>query len=195
MRAEELSGKLLIADDVWESRDYLGMSQIGGCPRWLYTKMTNGQGQPGGRALLAMHEGRMHREDILERLLQAQVRVTGRGRELVAGFDERFRGHIVGEVDGDALGIKTVRDWEALNQVVEDGPRPRDRDQMQMYLRYGGYRRGLIIYKERQGGEVWVCWVSLDVARGRWLEEKARRVLAAVDAGEPPECECGRCDD
>lgn len=192
MRAEELSGKLMIADE-WEQRDYLGMSQIGGCPRWLYSKLMNGQKRPGGRALLAMHEGRMHRGDILERLKIAGVQVVGRDRELVAGFDERVRGHVLGEVDGDLLLIKTLRDWDALASVMERGPRPRDRDQVQMYMRYGGYRRGLIVYKERQGGDVWVCWASVNEERGARLEEKARRVLAAVDAGEPPECECGRC--
>ena len=193
MRAEELSDRLLLAVDGWEGRDYLGMSQIGGCPRWLYEKLTNGQQQPGRRALLAMHEGRMHRRDILERLKVAGVAVTGQGRELTAGFDERVRGHVQGEIDGDLLLIKTVRDWDALSQVMERGPRPRDRDQIQMYMRYGGWQRGLIIYKDRQGGDVWVCWASVDEERGARLERKARMILAAVDAGEAPECECGRC--
>lgn len=198
MRAEELRRKVFRTAAIgdWKGHSYLGMSQIGRCPRWLYGNLTNGQRQPGGRALLAIHEGQIHRRDVLERLQAAGVRVTRQQSLLVASFDRRFRGHIVGEVDGDVLGIKTVRDWGALSLVMKCGPRPHDRDQMQMYMRYGygGYRRGLIIYKERQGGEVWVCWVSVDEERGRWLEGKAQRILRAVDAGEPPECTCGRCD-
>ncbi len=192
MRAEELS-RLLVVDD-WERRDYLGMSQIGSCPRWLYASLVDGNGhRPTRRVLLAMHEGQVHQADILERLERAGVRVTNRGRELV-GFDERLRGHVLGEVDGDVLLIKTLPDWDALNQVMEHGPRPRDRDQMQLYMRYGGYQRGLIVYKERRGGEVWVCWVTRDEQRGRELEEKAEGILAAVDGGQLPRCTCGRCD-
>ena len=195
MRVEELSEKISSSLHEWEGRDYLGMSQISRCPRWLYRNLMNGRRPPGGRALLAIHEGQMHQEDILERLRIAKVQVDARGRELVAPFDERVRGHIVGEIDGDVLLIKTLRDREAITSVMERGPRPWDRDQMQMYMRYGGYRRGMVVYKERQSGDVWVCWVTYNEERGQRLEEKARMVLAAVDAGEPPECECGRCDD
>lgn len=196
MRAETLKQALqdAVVHTLEDGRDYLGMSQIGRCSRELYEQMVYGQRQPWGRWLWLCHEGYVHQADVLERLRQERVPVLNANRELVAGFDERFRGHIDGEVDGDLLEIKSVNDWAALREIVERGPRPRDRDQVQAYMRYGGYARALIVYKARQSGELWVCWESLDEERGAALERKAQAVLAAVDARQPPACDCGWCE-
>lgn len=182
-----------IADEWDDGRDYLGMSVIGQCPRHLYDRMVNGRRKSGRRNVRRCHEGLIHEADVIKRLEAADVPVVNRGRELVGPFERRFLGHIDGEVDGDLLEIKTVEDLGALQNVMDRGARPRDRDQMQAYMRYGGYERALIVYKCRADGDMWVVEVWRDDAEGGRLEEKARVVLEAVDSGEPPACVCGRC--
>ncbi len=182
-----------IKDDWDDGRDYLGMSAIGQCPRKLYNDLAKGRRRPKDRGIRYCHEGYLHERDVIERLEAAGVPVLNQQRELVAGFDERFRGHIDGEVDGDLLEIKSVEDYDALDNIRDKGPRSRDRAQVQMYMRYGGYDRALIVYKVRANGELWVAWLRRNDLAGEELERKAHEVLEAVDAGEVPECECGRC--
>jgi hypothetical protein len=139
------------------------------------------------------HEGYLHERDVIERLEAAGVPVLNRQRELVAEWDERFRGHIDGEVDGDLLEIKGLEDGQALDNVRKMGPRSRDRSQVQAYMRYGEYYRALIVYKVRSNGEMWVCWLRRDDEMGEEIERKARMVLQAVDDDQAPECTCGYC--
>ena len=141
-----------------------------------------------------MHEGLVHERDIIERLIAAEVPVLNQGREVVAPFDPRCVGHIDGEVDGDLLEIKSCTS-EAFELVRWKGAKPRHEDQVQMYMRYGGYARALIVYKCRSTGEVWVVEVEQDEAAGDELERKAKEIFAAVDRGVAPECTCGRCRD
>jgi len=104
---------------------------------------------------------------------------------------ERLRGHIDGELDGDLLEIKSVEDDQALDAIRLYGPRTYDLDQVQAYCRWGGYEQALVVYKSRASGRVWVVWVLAAEERGWALEAKARAVLAALDGGEAPGCECG----
>jgi len=180
--------------DEWDdSRTYLGMSRIGECPRRLYEDFVDGRERPGIAGLRYCHEGYLHEADIVGRLEKAGIPVANRGRELVAPFDPRFRGHIDGEIGGDLLEIKSVTP-EKLNEVRLNGPLPAHRDQAQIYMRYGRYGQAWIVYKARADGSVWVCSIRRDDRRGAELEDKARAILAAVDAGQPPACECGRCE-
>jgi len=195
MKAEEMRRVLnsAIMADWDDGRTYLGMSGIGQCSRKLYNDLVQGRRRPSDRGIRYCHEGYLHEQDVIERLNQEGVRVLEQGRELVAGFDERFRGHIDGEVDGDLLEIKSVEDYEALDNIRSRGARTRDRAQVQAYMRYGEYERALIVYKVRSNGDLWVVWVMRDEAEGERLETKALGILEAVDRMEPPVCECGRC--
>lgn len=183
------------ADDADRSdpRDYLGMSKIGDCARQLYLDLTNGRMQPQGLALARCHEGMLHQRDVIERLERSGIPVLERDRELVAPFDERFKGHIDGEVDGDLLEIKSLETLDDLAEVRAHGPRERDQAQVQAYMRYGDYHRALIVYKVRSNGALWVVYVNRRDALGKRLERKARDVLEALDRGLPPACTCGYC--
>ena len=176
-----------------EDRDYLGMSQIWKCARKLYLDMVNGRRQLQDQALRRCHEGYLHQEDVLDRLDRAGVPVLEQDRELVAPFDERFRGHIDGEIDGDLLEIKSLEKFPDLVQIQKQGPRDRERFQVQAYMRYGDYDRALIVYKVRADGALWVVYMTRKDGIGDRIESKARTVLEAVDRGYPPACTCGHC--
>lgn len=178
--------------DEWEERDYLGMSQIWDCPLRLYRGLVYGRRPPGRTGLLYCHEGYVHQRDVLERLERAGIVVSDQERELVAPFDDRFRGHIDGVVGGRLLEIKSVN-RRGFEWVMRHGARDRHVDQVQAYLRYGGWGEAAIVYKCRDDGDLWVVEVGRDEGLGDLVEEKARGVLGAVDRGEPPGCECGRC--
>jgi hypothetical protein len=130
---------------------------------------------------------------VIERIREIGVEVTNAQRELMAPFDERFRGHIDGEIEGDLLEIKSVDDLRFGHVMNLGRPFEEHVDQVQMYMRYGGYERALLVYKCRNTGDVLVKELARDERLGLALEEKAHLILAAVDAGEPPACTCGYC--
>jgi len=176
-----------------EDRRYLGMSAIGKCARFLYGELVNGREAPSEKSKRYFHEGYLHERDVIERIAEVGVAVEHHNRELIAPFDDRFRGHIDGEIEGDLLEIKSVDD-ERFCRVMDSGrPFEEHMDQVQMYMRYGGYVRALLVYKCRNTGDVLVKKIERDERRGSALEQKAMAILAAVDAGEPPACTCGHC--
>lgn len=176
----------------WDDGGRHFMSQIGQCPRKIWRDLVNGHQRPSNQGRRYCHEGLVHEADVIERLEGAGVPVLNQGMELVAGFDERVVGHIDGEVDGDLLEIKTCT-RPAFDNVRWRGAKRRHEEQVQLYLRYGEYERGLIVYKCRDTGEIWVVEVRRDDEVGKMLEERAKAILKAVDRGKAPECTCGRC--
>ena len=174
-------------------RSYLGMSQIARCPAELYDDLVDGREAPGPGLCALFHEGYLHQYDV-ERCL-GDLGLFGPGRELVAEWDARFRGHTDGELldePPELLEIKSVN-AERFTWVREENRCFEEHyDQVQMYLLHGGYERGMVLYKDRENGRVWPVPVRLDLKRARELVEKARAVLRAVDEGRRPRCTCGR---
>lgn len=199
MKAEVLHDVLedSISGEGNDGRQYLGMSQLGKCPRRIFFDLVKGRQAMGPEQLRRCHEGLVHQADVIARIEVEGVKVINRDRELVGPWNGRFSrqllGHIDGEIDGDLLEIKTLETWENLERIRSEGPRERDRAQCQAYMRYGGYYRALIVYKVRADGSTWVCWLNRSEGTGERLERKAEMVLQAIDDGEPPACECGRC--
>lgn len=178
--------------DEWDDGGRHFMSQIGQCPRKVWRDLVDGHQRPSNQGRRYCHEGLVHEQDIIERLEAFGVPVLNQGAELVAGFDERVVGHIDGEVDGDLLEVKSCT-RPAFDNVRWRGAKRRHEEQVQLYLRYGEYERGLIVYKCRDTGEIWVVEVRRDDEVGRMLEERAMAILRAVDRGVAPGCTCGRC--
>jgi len=182
------------ASEEWDpDRKYLGMSAIGHCPQKLYFDLIYGRRTPSHKQLLRCHEGYLHESDVIDRLCRLDFAITNTNREIVAPFEHgRFRGHIDGEIPDRMLEVKSVNQRK-FDRVRHQGPFANHRDQVQAYMRYGGYERCLIVYKNRESGEIWCFEIDVDPAHGERIERKAREILAAVDRREPPECTCGHC--
>lgn len=94
--------------------------------------------------------------------------------------------------DGRLLEIKSTHSAK-MEQIRAERRLPRRHfEQVQCYMRHGGYSEAVVVYVARDTGEVWVDWARQMEDVGRRLDEKAHRVLAALDTGERPACECGR---
>ncbi len=177
-----------------QHRAYLGMSAISECPLELYRRFLGGQ-TLNDRAHAFCYLGYLFERDCKARLLAIGQYVAGSERELVAPWDARFQGHTDGETAaGDLLEIKSVSENRLLRIRQDEGRLPNEHFyQVQTYLRYGPYERALVVYVCRETFEHYAVVAPRREAVGLAMEDKARRILAAVDSGRPPQCECGRC--
>jgi hypothetical protein len=197
MNASLLKDQLLnwtLAHNGVEQRAYLGMSGISECPLELYRRML-GERQFDQLALLRFYEGYLAERDMLARLAAlGLLREGSPGREIVSKIDPRFKGHIDGELtDGSLLEIKSTNEIKLAGVIAEGRMLEEHFQQVQCYLRHGGYEWGYVIYKSRDSGRIFVVGVRPVERVGDRLDEKARRILAAVDRQQPPRCECRRC--
>jgi len=193
MDAKELRERLerwLAQNSGYEERSYLGMSQIFQCPANLYDQVVDGREEFQGRAARMCYEGYLHERDMIARLVDCGL--YEEAGELVAPWDERFRGHPDGQVDGDVLEVKSVTAAKFEEVRKSNRALQHHYEQVQIYLLYGRWERGVIVYKCRETGEIRPIVVWPHPPTQARLEEKAKAVLAAVDAGVRPKCECGR---
>ena len=198
-------------------RTYLGMSNAGLCPRAWYWRTTGPRAYDVRMAFYGLVGYAL--EAAIVRHLGAEVvpaKSTDDGfpiygemlirvnKELTASFDDRYKGHIDHELaDGTLVECKSVtwakflklQDWK----TAADNHIP----QVQAYMRHGEYEHAVIIYvprdidyNEYRTARQFPFYV-VDVKKDNWLgarlEVKARKVLAAMDAKEPPQCTCKRC--
>lgn len=174
-------------------RAYLGMSHLSECPADLYLAF-----QEGNTVTEASHRMAYlgYAIEYIEKdiLVKAGV-LRSVGREIVAEFDPRVRGHIDGEtVDGDLVEIKSVSKVK-YDQVEATGKALRSHfGQVQAYMHFGGYKHAEIVYVCREDFRHYVVHVPYVQGVGEQIEAKARRVLAAIDSSRQPPCECRRPD-
>lgn len=179
-----------------QHRPYLGMSGISQCPRKLYLEFVSGRRPPTDQQHWYCWTGYLHEAAILH-LLGVK---PGAQVEVVAAFDARFRGHVDWSVGSDVIEIKSVT-WNKFNTIkINNRPQSEHNQQVQMYLRHGNWRGAQIIYiardvphREFDGAPFWVFEVRPDDTLADRLDQKARNILAAIDAQQPPRCECGYC--
>lgn len=204
-----------------EVRTYLGMSGIGRCPLFLYRELIQGRDWTTEQKFycelgywkeaeilikLAVIDGldvsklsvfpyAKFRQDLDELCRQrkgsnpAKPGFLGPSEEFV-DFGGRFKGHSDGSWDGDLLEIKsTIAEKLPLNGMLPD----QYYWQVQAYLHYGNYREAKVIYVARDTGEFRVIYVGRNDRIGEMVRQKAAMILEAVDLGQPPICECGRC--
>ncbi len=199
MNAKEIQDQLMdwtVANSGAETRNYLGMSRISECSLVLYREIVNGGQRDWSLEMhLNCYNGYLFEHDMKNRLAAVGLYKPGGEREVVSDFDRRFRGHIDGEVyDGRLLEIKsTVQD--NLIHIVQIGRIPRRHfSQVQVYMRHGGYSEAIVVYVARDTGFVHVAEIQQVRAVQDKLDEKAARILAAIDLNlNPPRCECGKC--
>ncbi len=184
-------------------RDYLGMSHIGRCARMQYDWFVNGKEHgPTDRAHMNCISGHMFEAKMLDILTHAGILALFESKELVAPFDPRFRGHIDGvTADGELVEIKTFT-ADAYRRIFRTQVIPVEYVyQIQTYMHYGNLPSTLFVAVSRGDGSrendgLEFCFLNIrrDDLIGKRIEEKAKLILAAIDAGNPPICECGRCD-
>lgn len=177
-----------------EVRAYLGMSQVAKCARVSYDRFLNGEEHSDFLHRMC-YVGYLFEADVLRRMREMRIAVLDR-REVVAGFDDRLRGHIDGVTPwGDLLEIKSVS-TSKFDLICQQGRALHEHfDQVQLYMRYGGWKFAWVVYVCRESFEHKVIRVARSESRGLFLENKARLILAAIDARERPVCECGYCKD
>lgn len=176
-------------------RPYLGMSQIGRCPRLLYHQFFEGNGAHSDRAHIHCFSGYLYQGAVLRILAGAGLADPLKGeREIVAAFDSRFRGHTDGETtDGELLEIKSMS-AEDYGQLVKTRRLPDLYfDQVQTYMRHGDYASALVVAVSRDSFDLFFLTVPRNDRAGERIDCKARMILAAIDARRPPHCTCGRC--
>jgi hypothetical protein len=177
-----------------EKRDYVGMSQISKCPRQIYNEFLRGQQATDERNRMA-YLGYAF-EDMVKKILNDVGLMCGyEGREIV-GFSERFVGHTDGEdIYHDLIEIKSVS-RNKFERVLADGRAFREHyDQVQMYMRYGVYHHAHIIYVCREDLRVKAIGISCNNSRADELVLKAKIVLDAIETGNAPKCQCGKCEE
>lgn len=171
-------------------RDYLGISQVAGCPRRAYSNYV--EGYVADEAAYRMSFAGYEQEQSMRSMLGDQL--VEINRELVAPFDNRLRGHIDGSLRARVLvefKSVSVRKFETVSKT---GKALTDHfHQCQLYMRYGSYVNGLIIYRCRETYQHAVIEVHYYPSIAQHLEEKARMILDAIDQKIPPDCECGYC--
>lgn len=181
-------------------RPYLGMSGIGQCPRKLYFEFVNGRRPPTDQQHWYCWTGYVHEAAIVD--LLAGEKKLAEQIEVIAAFDSRFRGHVDYVIDGQLIEIKSTA-WNKFTGIkLDNRPQREHLEQVQMYMRHGGWTHTQIIYvardvphREFDGPPFWIFDVYPDKQLADKLDQKARDILAAIDRHQPPRCECGYCRD
>lgn len=191
---EAINEQIVIKSNLDQHRDYLGLSKIADCPRAVVREYRNGI-KPDAVAYRFCFAGYEQERSILDLLDSAGILEPGTaGMEIVAPFDRRLRGHIDGLTrDGELLEIKSVT-VDKFRQVVNSSRAIRKHFiQVQLYMLYSGIKRANIIYRCRETYEHEVIHVSFNFETAKTFEDKASRILKAIDDNILPACECGRC--
>lgn len=175
-----------------EIRDYLGISKVPGCPRVAVLEYLHGpiMSDNAYRMCFAGYEAERSILDLLTHAGIAQAQSV----EVIAPFDNRLRGHTDAlTVDGDLIEIKSVTVRRFADIAKSKKALLRHFQQVQLYMRYGGWSQCFVVYRSRETYEHCVVRVPYVVEQAQRMEDKARRILNHIDRKELPHCECGYC--
>jgi hypothetical protein len=182
-----------------QHRDYLGISAIGKCPRQVVRDYLYGKKDLTMQAHQMCYAGYLFERDVMQRLYEIGVAnipaLEGQQQtEVVAAFDQRLRGHVDGEtVDGDLLEIKSVTRAKFEKVKATHMALTEHFAQVQLYMKYGPWKKCWIVYVCRETMEHHVTKVSYLHTQGIKYEMKAQRLLAHIDSRILPQCECQYC--
>lgn len=167
MNAKQVDATLRAGMNRHEERQYLGMSNAGGCPRAAYWSMVDPK--PPDRALTWYGFTGYGHEAMVKALLGAKVdavqtlldfsdskirefvgsNIYLASKEIIADFDPRYRGHLDLPMADMFVEIKSVgfKKWVFL--VEQENGAKRNLAQVQAYMRHGGYDRCVLVYVAR----------------------------------------------
>ena len=175
-------------------RNYLSISHIAGCPRQAVREYKEGYEvqEYSHRMAFAGYEMEVGVRAILE--AEEVADPSSRYMEVVAPFDERLKGHLDGlTVDGDIIEIKSVSRSQ-FKKIEEKGKVLWSHFvQTQLYMRYSGRKLAFVVYRCRDNYEYKVLELRYQEKMAAEFEDRARRILAAIDNDTILECECARC--
>lgn len=177
-----------------EIRRYIGISNIGKCPRRAYYDIVYGQ-KMSDEGHRMCYTGYLHERDALARMARAEIaNLDLANLEIIAPWDVRVRGHNDGVTYwGDLLEVKSVSRFKF--QMICDNDRPNREHvaQVQLYMRYGSWNKAWIVYICRETFEHRVFEVRYDDREAERQEARMKALVRAVDEKKPPRCECRRC--
>lgn len=173
-------------------REYLSVSHISECPRKVAREFRDGFSVESHTHHMC-YAGYEHEQNMLKMLGDLEM-LEQTGVEVVSPFDERLRGHMDAVWDGNVIEIKSVS-RNVFDKVAKKTDKALWKHfvQVQLYMRYSGLRRALIIYRCRETYQHMVIAVPYIEHQAVKFEEKAEFILRKLDAGELPDCECGMC--
>lgn len=179
-----------------QERQYLGMSSIGYCPRRIYNDLVLGR-DLNDRAFRYCRRGYVMEAEVKNWLAIKGYYARGSEKEVVAPFDERFRGHTDGEAEIGLetllLEIKSVQPKE-IEEIRATGKiKPEKMAQVQCYMRYGPWDKAMFVFVQADSFDHETLFVRKADDLGARYERKAKGLLKAWDAQDPPDCLCGYC--
>lgn len=166
-----------------ETRHYLGMSQLHRPEHELVWEMKNGSKHQTDDSIKRLALGYVVEADMRKRLEGIGVAIRNSQTEIVATYDPRVKGHIDGQTF-EKRGIYEIKSTvqAKLDTIALSNKLPNDHFlQVQAYLHHGDFQSCLMVYVARDSGQFWVKEVFRIRTVGQMLEEKAKRILAAVD--------------
>lgn len=174
-------------------RPYVGMSNIGDCPRVIFRAYKQGI-NIDYKAHQNAFRGYRIEAIAKEILIGAGIMKPGSERELVAAFDSRYRGHTDGEVDRNQLvEIKSKRK-DKFDMVLSEQRLPnREYHQVQSYIHYGGYSTALVFCICPETFDTTTLVIKENFNAQLLNEVKAKAILTSIDNDAEPACTCGRC--
>lgn len=176
-----------------QHRPYLGISKISDCPRRAVYEYLHGirMSETAHRMSFAGYE---HERSIISLLVGAGIAKV-EYVEVVAPFDPRFKGHIDAQtMQGDLIEIKSVSTIKYSEVVRTQKALRKHWEQVQLYMRYGGWLHTYVVYRARENYMHKVIHVHYHAHQAEILEQRAKRLLEFIDAGKLPACECGHCE-
>lgn len=173
-------------------RSYLGISKISDCPRRAVREYLHGM-KPNETAYRMSLAGYEHERNLLGLLVGAGI-AKCEYIEVVAPFDARFKGHIDAQtIDGELIEIKSVSTIKYSEVVRTQRTLRKHFEQVQLYMRYGGWNYCFVVYRCRENYMHKIIRVPYISRQAEALEQRAKRMLEFIDNGKLPPCECGHC--
>ena len=190
---EKLRSHLRFVSKLDKRRDYVGISNIGKCPRQAYKDLVHGFTDTDFAHQMS-YAGYLYEQDAIARMMATGFLRNTRPQEVVCPKNPIIRGHIDGESTlGDLIEIKTVTKQKFKILQFHGRPLHEHVDQVQLYMRYGGWLNCIMIYICRETFEHKVFDVRYDLIWAETLEEKMLDLAEAVRTMQPPACTCEKC--
>lgn len=176
-------------------RDYLGMSNIGKCPREIYNLYFETI-KPTPEMHRNSFRGYMYEREIITGLINKRLLENFPGEEtfIIAPFDDRFKGHVDGRfVTGELLEIKSVskRKYEHISN--KNRLPYYNYMQIQCYMKYGHFPSCFCVIVCTETTEINVLEIKPNSHVQQEVEAKAKMLLRCIDNRNFPDCTCGKC--